>query len=104
GREDQVAGAGPRREVARRRAYVETIDHHPAPLAADDGVVPELRPQRARLVDLTAAEHTLVARRERLGARRRRTNDVDDDADVRRALLGGGVSDVHGHPGYASCE
>ena len=55
-------------------------------LAADDRVVAELLAERPRLLDLGAAEHPLVARRERLCDRRRRADDVDDDADAGRRV------------------
>src|SRR5207248_2956654 len=102
-RQDQVTRTRARRELARRRADVESVHHHALALAADDRVLTELRPQRARLVDLAAAEHALVPRRERLGNRRRRPYHVDDDPDVRRAFLGGCEGGVNTHPGYASC-
>ena len=77
-REDR---ASPRRlslELARRVAEVEALDVLEAPLAG------ELRRafglgERARVVDLRAAEDALVAGRERLAHRRGRAEDVDDD-------------------------
>ena len=51
-----------------------------------------------RLLDLGAAEHALVARRERLGDRRGRADDVDDDADAGGSFLLGSESDVDAHP------
>src|SRR5947199_199946 len=51
----------------------------------------------SRLVDLGAAEDAPVARGERLGDRRGRPEDVDDDADRRRNLLGRCERDVYAH-------
>ena len=48
--------------------------------AADDGAL-RLVAQSARVLDLGAAEHAPVARGQRLGDRRRRAQDVDDDPE-----------------------
>ena len=79
-----VRAHGALRELARRSAHVEALDHDRVPLAADDGLVAELGPERARLVDLAAAENALVPGGERLRDRRRRPDDVDHDPDRRR--------------------
>ena len=60
------------------------------------------RPAAPRLVDLGAAEHTLVAGCERLRDRRRRADHVDDDPDARGGLLLGREGDVDAHRRYAS--
>ena len=54
----------------------------------------------ARLLHLGAAEDARVARAERLRDRRRRAQNVDDDADGRGDLLGRREGDVcaHGPP------
>src|SRR5581483_11968842 len=64
-REDEVACDGSLREIARRCADVEPVDDDTPALAADDGIVAELRPELAGLVDLAAAQHPLVSRCER---------------------------------------
>ena len=66
-------------------------------LAADDCVAAQLGTQRARVVDLLAAEHALVPRRQRLGDRGGRADDVDDDPQCRRRLLIRGEGDVNTH-------
>ena len=69
-----VRAFGVPRELARRCPDVEAFDDDRVALAADDRLVAELGAERLRLVDLGAAEHPLVARRERLGDRRGRAD------------------------------
>ena len=107
GRRHDRAGAVRRREdqrlrarleeLARRGARVEPVDPLRVALAAGDRGVAELLPQRPRVVDLRAAEDTLVARRERLGDRRRRTHQVDDDAELCRGCFRRREGDVEAH-------
>src|SRR5205823_781579 len=85
-------------ELPRRGADVEAVDHDRLALAADDRVR-ERRAQRPRLLDLGAAERAPVAGGERLRDRRARAEDVDDDADAGRRLLGRGEGDVDTHAG-----
>ena len=83
-------------ELARRVAEVEAVDPHGLALAAEDGAALGLR-DRARLVDLGAAEDAPIARGERLRDRRGGPQDVDDDPDRGRDLLGRGERDVDSH-------
>ena len=76
---------------------VEAVDDDGVPLAAHDRLVAERGAERSRLVDLGAAEHALVARRERLGDRRGGADHIDDDADGRRSLLVRRESDMNAH-------
>ena len=85
-------------EVARRSADVEPFHDDCVALAADDRLVAELGTQRPRLVDLGAAEHPLVARRKRLGDRRRRADHVDHDPDMCSSFLLRSERDVNVHP------
>jgi hypothetical protein len=81
----------------RRGSDVEPVDHLGVALAADDGVVTKLRAKRAGIGDLGAAEHPLVPGCEGLGDRRRRPNDVDDDADGGGRVLLWDESDMDVH-------
>ena len=59
---------------------------------------PQLLLQRERLLDLGAAVDALVARRQRLGDRRGRAQDVHDDADRSARRLRRRKRDVDAHP------
>ena len=78
------------RDLARRVAEVEALDRLEPPLAGELRGPLGLR-ERARLVDLGAAEDAPVARRERLRHRRGGAQDVDDDARPARASARPGV-------------
>ena len=83
-------------ELARRVAEVEALDVLEPPLARQLRRSLCLR-ERARVVDLRAAEDALVAGRERLAHRRGRAEDVDDDPDRRGRLLAGCEGDMYAH-------
>src|SRR5581483_6519306 len=94
-RQDERLG-GRLDELPRRVPEVEALDPHRLPFAPEDGTALARR-DCAGLVDLGATEHAPVARRERLGDRGGRPEDVHDDPDRRRDLLGRCEGDVYPH-------
>src|SRR5204863_9512610 len=92
-RQDQRLGGRLPGELARRVAEVEAGDALEAALARELRRPLALR-ERARLLDLGAAEHPPIARRERLRERRGGAEDVDHDPHGRRGGLARGESDV----------
>ena len=83
-------------ELPRGRAHVEPLDPDGVPLAADDGAL-RLLAQAARILDLGAAKNAPVARGQRLGDRRRRAQDVDDDPERRGGLFLRREGDMDSH-------
>ena len=81
-----------RGELPKSKPGIDSSRRSPASFAGPFG----LR-ERARLLDLRAAEHAAIPGRERLRHRRGRTQHVDDDADRRRRLLPRSEGDVHEH-------
>jgi hypothetical protein len=96
-REDQRLRPRGQRELAGRRADIEAFDDDCVALSTDDGFGAEFAPQRRGVFDLSAAEHPLVARGERLCDRRRRPDHVDDDADAGRGFLCRSEGDINAH-------
>ena len=95
-REDEGLDARRARDLARRVAEVEPGDRFEAPLACQHRGAFGLG-ERARLVDLGAAEDAAVSGGERLRHRRRRAQDVDDDPDRRGGLLTRREGDMYEH-------
>ena len=91
-----VSAAASPSSSLRRVAEVEALDVLEPPLAGELRRPSRLR-ERARLVDLGAAENAPVARRERLADRRGRAEDVDDDPDRRGRQLTRREGDMDAH-------
>ncbi len=83
-------------ELARRVTQIEPGDRDGVPLPGQHRVA-EAVPELHRLLDLRAAEHPAIAGRERLGDRRGRPEDVDDDRRGRALGRSGREGDVHAH-------